>query len=429
MLERIPCAALLLVIGNAAVSPRTAAAVEGRVGEGGASSAARLRQEFDRLHGKVGAVVELLKQGAHPSTLTKRSREMVRILQARERASYRVMPSNVLESYDAPRIRLAFDRAYGETLRAGHAAAPHLMSDAVPTLRELLAKIRKLRQDNLAHLALTPIGRDAAPVRSKLPGATLGELTRRARPDAAQIAAAQRRLQSAVEDNQFTVSRPLLAKSASGEGGLESWLGEDLPDRLRTLRAPDGGRGRWFNAGGGDLDAELQLAGLMDASSEGIPLITSLAYRAPTNFRAIRRWLGPRAPGFRGLFGRLLEDYTVEEVGVQDLITDLYGPFHYAPAIDVVMEQYARLARVGAEIRVGLSFSTRFVGPDDKPIAAREAMQRWMGASRGLELVECERGVLIVRKVAEEVSVPLLELLQFELERDGTERVYRVGAY
>jgi hypothetical protein len=109
----------------------------------------------------------------------------------------------------------------------------------------------------------------------------------------------------------------------------------------------------WLDAGAGHAEAMKDLvAGVRDILGRTVKVkarrLTALGLAKPGGFS--EGILASR--DFRYLEGKYLEDYRFEEIGVCDLITDLWGPFSYTAQIDVVLRKYLELLKVGGKLYI-----------------------------------------------------------------------------
>jgi len=241
--------------------------------------------------------------------------------------------------------------------------------------------------------------------------------------DDAAILAKRVELQDIIANNAFYHSRDL--------GEYRRIVGGRFQERLGALR-PDQ---HWIDMGAGDAVAIREyykgLQGTKGART------TALAYSEPLDdtveittsagrtVQGVEPFRGPKyeafqqfaseTPEFRPMFGKMLDEYSLDEIGKADLVTDVMGPLSYAERMDGVFAKYADITNVGGEIHTHIPHQTFIVDAAGKQVPIAEFAREWIGQSRGLELVEvgdagAEGTRIVVRKVGEDVRVPELTL-------------------
>jgi SAM-dependent methyltransferase len=82
---------------------------------------------------------------------------------------------------------------------------------------------------------------------------------------------------------------------------------------------------------------------------------------------------------FRYLAGAPIEDIAPRRIGAAHLITDVYGPLQYSPAVDRVIERYGRLLAPGGRLWTVVPGVTT-IRQDDREVGWGE----WLSAVTGL---------------------------------------------
>jgi len=204
-----------------------------------------------------------------------------------------------------------------------------------------------------------------------------------------------------IEDASFVTRR--------GFGAYDGLLGGDFTRSVRTLGPEDS----WIDMGAGDARA------MRDVFSKSLdrppPRMSALGHAPPRDpsFAAFAETAGDR---FTPLYGRMLEDYPIAELGTHELVSDLYGPFSYAPHMDEVLETYGRIAKVDGDVYVLASWHFNRIVDD---LGHGVSLDEWARSIEGLELVSREAHAgsvyaLHFRRVAGEVHVPRLELRKLD---------------
>lgn len=152
-----------------------------------------------------------------------------------------------------------------------------------------------------------------------------------------------------LESNDFTVRRNLKAIKAMLSGGRDAFAFD-----LNRL----GPEAHLIDGGAGEVVALQEY--LESGPIEGLADATAITFRASDGI-----------PSFSGhlhvIKGRLLEEIPNAEIGLADLIFDVYGAIIYSAAPDFVLQKYASLLKPNGAIYLvaGVSFDGKSLTPDN----------------------------------------------------------------
>jgi len=123
----------------------------------------------------------------------------------------------------------------------------------------------------------------------------------------------------------------------------------------------------------------------------------------------------------RQLYGRLIEDIPVEELGPFDILTDYYGPLSYSLRPDLVLKTYLDLLVEDAPVFFYLD--QRRLRFQSSESAVEVGLVEWLKSIAGIRVHECESlfhpgrrtGAYFITKVpGVEVEIPPLEIVNIE---------------
>lgn len=157
--------------------------------------------------------------------------------------------------------------------------------------------------------------------------------------------------QRALVDNREMLTHDSYNRTRDADG-YARMLGDTLLDDINSL----GPNTHWLESGAGAAIAMQQFADgawidhqIIKARSDRL---TALAFNRPES-REIEILSQMRPLGqFRYLQGKYLEEYSFEEIGATDLITDVYGPFSYSADLDNVLRKYLELLNIGGKVYI-----------------------------------------------------------------------------
>lgn len=206
-----------------------------------------------------------------------------------------------------------------------------------------------------------------------------------------------------IEKNEFITGRELKDYLA--------YLGPGFREALIKLRAD----GHWIDMGAGGANAVM---GYLTTADPRFPdpaeraHVTAVAVQKPhMNEKLEKQALS--SGKYKYLEGRYVEDIPVQEFGRADLITDFYGPLAYSMDPVGVLNAYLKILKVGGSIY--------FVEGNRTLVHDRNteySFNAWLKVVNvpGLE-VELGHFAPRITKLAEDVSIPELELFSFSAER------------
>ena len=220
--------------------------------------------------------------------------------------------------------------------------------------------------------------------------------------------------------------------------GLSDYA-ELLPNGFCDALGRLGSSDRWLDIGAGDGQAILDYYALEDDATPAQKCARSFskarAVAMSIEDRRTDKWQQQAAifggDRLRYLFGKRLRDYSPEELGKFQIITDVYGGFSYTEDLSRLLEKVLRLLEVGGVFYTMVQ-NVRLEDGKDKPrtyyqtelvdAAGRDVkVCSWLKKTTCAK-VGCESKsdwhtpteLINIKKVCSDVSVPPMKLLQYE---------------
>lgn len=119
---------------------------------------------------------------------------------------------------------------------------------------------------------------------------------------------------------------------------------------------------RWLDVGAGDGSAAFDYI----FSKKGRADVMAISVERKNNKFVLEESQRPNGR-LKYLTGKFIEEYSVDELGRFDFVTDVYGALSYAPQIDVIMQKIGDLMQVGAIFFGNLKEETEFFRTEDIP--------------------------------------------------------------
>jgi SAM-dependent methyltransferase len=132
----------------------------------------------------------------------------------------------------------------------------------------------------------------------------------------------------------------------------------------------------WIDAGAGEALAVRDYLAADAPTQKARVTAVSITRPQSASLAEIERRFA--ASGFRYLAGKPIEERAIADLGLADLISDVYGPLQYARQIDSVVEAYARLLKTGGLLFAVLPAIT-FLKKDGKEMELTD----WLWSIRG----------------------------------------------
>ena len=151
------------------------------------------------------------------------------------------------------------------------------------------------------------------------------------------IAWARLRNRISIFGNHFISNRRLLSFNGFLEEPYEFYLGKEFTETLRGLRPGQ----HWIDIGAGDASAIKDY--LESPMFSNHARVTAVGVSIPRS--ASLAEIQIKAPDFRYLSGRYVENISAVEIGTADLITDVMGAIHYSLRLDQTLQHILGLLK------------------------------------------------------------------------------------
>lgn len=189
---------------------------------------------------------------------------------------------------------------------------------------------------------------------------------------------------------------------------------------------------RWLDSGAGAALAQAEY--LRSLSIEGqannVDLV-AVSVRKPLwtphlwNFFG-RKFFSPNS--IKYFSGKKIEERKTEELGLFDLITDVFGSFMYASDPSVVLNKYLSLLNRGGRIYLNSDFRTSYKTSLGEPISLLTLMQR--NLEPDFRVVDLHHGSIMIERLVDsyegERKFPPLDVISFKATIPPS-RIYRVS--
>lgn len=204
---------------------------------------------------------------------------------------------------------------------------------------------------------------------------------------------------------------------------------ECLPSGFDKALHALGPSGRWLDVGAGEGQAILDYQTLQPAGGKASAVALSIEDRRTERWHQLAASLeGQR---IRYVHGKRVRDYSVEELGTFDMITDVFGGFSYTDDLSAMMEKVLALLEPNGSFYTLVQSVRLDDGKHDpdtwylteiKDSAGRDvSVCSWL-KSIGCVQVSCDSRstwdtpteLIQVRKICRDVSVPRLDLMKYE---------------
>lgn len=206
-----------------------------------------------------------------------------------------------------------------------------------------------------------------------------------------------------------------------------------LPAQFDAALKRLGPEGRWLDIGAGQglaiLEYYASYAGGQRAGSRARVIALSIEDRRTEQWRQRVASLGPNQIEYR--FGKRLRDYTVDELGKFQVITDVYGGFSYTDQLSPFVEKVLALLEVEGAFFTLLQSVRLEDGKDDPTTwyltelvdtAGRDVkVCSWLKSISCVKVScdsmstwEAPTELIHIRKVCQEIAVPRLDPLVYE---------------
>lgn len=193
-----------------------------------------------------------------------------------------------------------------------------------------------------------------------------------------------------VKKNKFVTSRHL--------GEYYNILPKAFYDRVQKLTKND----HWIDLGAGKANAQLDYI-QRHKDKTNSPKLTAIAYK-------LDRWFKPS--NHKGRFEIIegeFEKMNLNHLPKAKLISDVFGVFAYSKDLSTSLQKSIDLLAVGGELMIyfeqyktPILFQNKYV-----------PLTYWMGHIKGLS-VSVEEGAIRIVKTEESVSVPKLEIINYQ---------------
>ena len=220
-------------------------------------------------------------------------------------------------------------------------------------------------------------------------------------PSAKVESIAYQTLWNRISNNSFGTGRRLKNYETAFPGFL---------NKLMSLMRP----ARWLDAGAGEGYAAEDSQELSKAMR---PHVTIVRY-------VIKRVIH-ETENLRIFKGKFFEEISETLLGKFDFITDFYGVFSYAPAVDKILQKYLRLLEKGGSIYLYFEPNATLIRTVD---GSEMNLLEWLKSIKGISVVQFNKashGFMISVDTGHAPKIPTLELERVDDDAPPPRRFYR----